>query len=584
MSPSPVTRHVLRPGAYHDSVVLMQLQAALAATPGVLDAAVVMATAANRDLLAAADLLPAEAAEAGDGDLLVVVKAEAEAAAEDALAKMGELLAPRRAGSAQAFRPRSLASAVKQLPEAHWVLISVPGRFAAALAREALGLGRNVFLYSDNVPVAEEVALKEMAEARGLLVLGPDCGTALVGGCGLGFANRVRRGAIGVVAASGTGLQAVASRIHELGAGVSQALGTGGRDLSDEVGGATALQALDLLRRDPATRVIALVSKPPEPAVAARLLAAALSVGKPVVVDFLGWPPPGRRLGPLRFATSLSEAAELAVELAAVEEGEAVEATREPEAPRFAPGQRYLRGLFSGGTLAQEALLGLSAVLFPIHSNLASPRSRRLPDPAHSRAHTILDLGTDELTVGRLHPMLDQELRLRRLRQEAADPEVAAVLLDVVLGEGAHRDPAAELAPAIEAACAAARSAGRELAVLALVVGTGEDPQDLAAQVQALREVGARVCTTVGEAVEGAASLLTALPEDAESGAGASEPFALEPVPLEAVEAPIAAVNVGLETFYDSLVSQGARAVHVEWRPPAGGDERLAGILARMRG
>ena len=568
MSVQPVTRCAVRPGAYYDSVVLMQLQRALTGLPGVLDAGVVMATPANLEVLSASGLEPGEDVPAGPHDLLIAVKAESDAAAGEALSRVDALLQVRRGGGEQDFRPRSLASALKLLPEARWVLISVPGRYAAGVADEALDNGRNVFLYSDNVPVADELALKRKARSRGLLVLGPDCGTAVIGGVGLGFANRVRRGAIGLVGASGTGLQAIMSHIHTLGFGISQAIGTGGRDLSGGVGGITAAQALDLLRRDPETRVIVLVSKPPAPEVALRLLALARAAGKPVVAQFLGAPLPGRRLGNLRFAASLSEAAELAVRL--LEVGD-----RARSQPHLgSSGQRYLRGLFSGGTLAYEALLGLSAFLAPMFSNAPLSDSQRLSDPLHSQGHTILDLGADEFTVGRLHPMMDFDLRRRRLRQEASDPQVGLILLDVVLGEGAYADPAGELAPEIERVLEEARSASRTLEIAVLVIGTDEDPQNLPMQIATLERAGASVCRTVGELVEHAATRLATEPEDVE---GAT------PVPLETLQAPLAAVNVGLETFYDSLIAQGARAVQVEWKPPAGGNEKLAGILARMK-
>jgi FdrA protein len=544
MSSRPAVRCAVRAGSYYDSVVLMQLQRALAALPGVLDAGVMMATPANLEVLTASGLAPGEGITAGPHDLLIAVKAESDAAAGEALAQVDALLQVRRGAGGdggQDFRPRSLASALKSLPEARWVLISVPGRHAAAVAEEALAHSRNVFLYSDNVPVEREVALKQKARERGLLVLGPDCGTAVIGGVGLAFANRVRHGPIGLIGASGTGLQAVMSHVHALGSGISQAIGTGGRDLSAEVGGITALQALDLLRRDPETRVIALVSKPAEPEVAARLLRLARSTGKPVVVYFLGAPLPGRRIGNLYFAASLSEAAELAVEMERMEKGQqGLQAQQE----RGSSG--CLRGLFSGGTLAQEVFFGLSAAL---------PLER----------YEILDLGDDEYTVGRLHPMIDQDLRLRLLRQEAADPRVALILLDVVLGEGSHADPAGELGPAI----AEARSRRPELEVAALVIGTDEDPQDLARQIETLEQAGAHVVRTAGELVEHAARHLSL--EEGPTG---------RPVPLEPAGG---VVNVGLESFYDSLVAQGVPAVHVEWKPPAGGDEKLTAILARMK-
>lgn len=525
---TPVTRCAVRAGSYHDSVVLMQLQRALASLPGVLDAGVVMATPANRDVLAAGGLEPI--VEAGPDDLLVAVKAENEAAAAEALSRVDALLRVRGASTISEFRPRSLASALKQLPEARCVLVSVPGRYAAAVAEEALDHGRNVFLYSDNVPVEQEAALKRKARDKGLLVMGPDCGTAMLGGIGLGFANRVRRGSIGLVGASGTGLQAVMSQIHAMGSGVSHAIGTGGRDLSAEVGGITALQGLDLLRRDPETKVIVLLAKPPAPEVAARLLALARSAGKPVVVHFLGAPLPGRRLGNLFFAATLSETAERAVEseeAASLEMGDSIAG--------------HVRGLFSGGTLAYEARLGLSAFLAP-------------------EQFTVLDLGADEFTVGRLHPMIDQDLRLRRLRQEAADPEVGLILLDVVLGDGAHADPAGELAPLISEL---------DVEVAVIVIGTEDDPQGLAVQIETLEAAGARVFRSVTEVVEW-------IFLHRKSGE-----WDLLPV---SIQGPPAAVNVGLEMFHASLLAQGASSVQVDWRPPAGGNEKLAGILARMKG
>jgi len=561
-----------RPGAYFDSVVLMQLQRGLLGLPGVLDAGVVMATPANRELLAANDLLPEASTTAGPDDLLIVVKAETDTAAADALAQVDGLLARRRASADQEFRPRSLAAAAKLLPEAGWVLVSAPGRYAAGVAREALNLDRHVFLYSDNVPLADEVALKQTAQAKGLLVMGPDCGTAIINGIGLGFANRVRRGAIGLVGASGTGLQAITAHIHTLGGGISHAIGAGGRDLKSEVGAITAHQALDVLARDPDTKVIVLVSKPPAPDVATRLLAAARATGKPVVVDFIGYPPPARKLGALHFATTLSEAAEMAVQLLVMSNWETP--AQLPTLKGVPVTNYYLRGLFSGGTLAYEALLGLQATLSPIYSNAPIAKDQQLPDPHRSQAHTIIDLGGDEFTVGRLHPMIDNDLRLRRLRQEAADPDVGLILLDVVLGEGAHPDPASELAPVIKEVTGTHFSVGNSgLEVVAIVIGTDSDPQNVSSQVERLAEAGAIVFRTMTEAVDYVSRRLSRY-----------SPAGHLPVSLDRfLQTPLAAINVGLESFYESLISQGAQAVHVDWRPPAGGNEKLAAILAKMR-
>jgi FdrA protein len=566
-----ITRAEVRSGAYYDSVVLMQLQRSLAALPGVLDAGVVMGTDANKDVLVQSGLLTPEVQAAVADDLVIVVRAEDDAAAQAALAQVDELLTRRRRGIEQEYRPRSIESATQMMPNAQWVLVSVPGRYAAGVARQALRLGKNVFLYSDNVSLDDETALKQMAAEKGLLVMGPDCGTAIVNGVGLGFANRVRRGPIGLVAASGTGLQQVSSRIHQLESGITHGLGTGGRDLSEAVGAMTARQGLDLLRRDPETRVIVLVSKPPSSQVADELLKAARSAGKPVVVDFIGYLPPARQVDNLLFATSLDETAELAVKLAA----STSDAESPPDLARFAAGQRYLRGLFSGGTLAYEALLILQGYLPGVYSNAPLNKDYRLANSLVSQAHTIVDLGEDEFTVGRLHPMMDNDLRIRRLQQEAADPEVAVILLDVVLGYGAHPDPASELAPAIARARAEAEEAGRRLEVVAVVVGTDEDPQDLTAQVQQLEDAGARVETSNEAAVRYVGRLLQPPISNIQYPT---------PVALAVLHEPLAAINVGLESFTESLMVQGAPVIQVDWQPPAGGDEKLMAILERMKG
>ncbi|MBE2238076.1 MAG: acyl-CoA synthetase FdrA, partial [Caldilineaceae bacterium] len=550
-----------------DSIVLMQLQRGLAALPGVTEAGVVMGTPANKDVLAQSGLLSEAAQHAGADDLIIVVQGEGAAAA---LAQVDALLAKRARADDSDYRPHSLDAAATLLPAAQWVLISVPGRYAAGVAREALRLDKHVFLYSDNVPLEEEVALKQQAAAQGLLVMGPDCGTAIVAGVGLGFANQVRRGPIGLIGASGTGLQLATARIHQLGSGVSQALGTGGRDLSDAVGGATARQALDLLAHDPATRVIVLISKPPSPAVAADILRTARAAGKPVVIDFIGYTPDRVVHNDLYFAETLDQAAELAVELATLED----EAQDDAAAlHRYAPGQRYLRGLFSGGTLAYEAQLLLTDYLPAIYANAPLDKRFALEKATVSREHTIVDLGEDEFTVGRLHPMMDHELRIKRLLQEAADPATAVILLDVVLGYGAHPDPAAELAPAIAQARALAAQQGRYLTVVAVVVGTDADPQPLDAQGEQLRAAGAHVVLSNEAAVRYAGAELQRLNRIA------GQP----PVAATALAGPLAAINVGLETFTESLLSQGAAVVHVAWRPPAGGNEKLAGILARLK-
>ncbi|HET6446110.1 MAG TPA: acyl-CoA synthetase FdrA [candidate division Zixibacteria bacterium] len=562
------TINEIRPGAYFDSVVLMQLQRELAQLPGVLDAGVVMATPANCELLTSSGFT--FDTDARSDDLLIVVEAESEQIAHDALAQVDELMSRKRHTQSEGFLPKSLQSAAGQLPDSSWVLVSVPGRYAAKVARDGLDINRNVFLYSDNVPLKDEIELKQYATDKDLLMMGPDCGTAIIHGVGFGFANHVRQGSIGLVGASGTGLQVITAEIHRLGAGISHAIGTGGRDLDIEVGALTALKGLNLLAGDDDTNVIVLVSKPPDPEVASRLLLAAWRCGKPVVINLIGHPPPARRLGPLHFASSLSDAASLAALL--TQEG--VVKGVNPSISHVPQGRKpgYVRGLMAGGTIAYEVAIGLQSVLGSLYSNLHIDGGRDLPDIWSSQGHAVLDLGDDTFTQGRLHPMMDNDYRIRRIKQETADEEVGVILFDLVLGEGAHPDPASELAPVIAEIQQEASQMNRVLEFVCIVIGTEDDPQDLAHQIEQMTEVGAAVFQDIGEAIAAAISI--------------TYPFQSKPSSQgksDILSKPISAINVGLRSFSESLRSQGAEAIDVDWRPPASGDDRLASLLSKMK-
>jgi FdrA protein len=580
---------IVRRSAYFDSVALMLAQREARGLPGVEEVGVVMATDANKALLHEAGLAFPDLASAGPDDLALVARAATVEEARAALALAQEALTRRRTTAAEgAYRPKTIASARAQVPDDALAVISVPGRFARPVAREALDAGLHVLLFSDNVPLEHEIELKARSRARGLLLMGPDCGTAIIGGAALGFANRVRPGRIGLVAAAGTGLQEVAALIDRLGGGITHAIGTGGRDLSAAVGGATMLQGLRALALDPETEVIVLVSKPAADAVASQVVAAAEACGKPVIVAFVG--AAVEAAGAIQSATTLEEAAQKAVLRAygTAPQPTTLRALPAQEAGRLAPGQRYVRGLYSGGTLCYEAVVLLRRHVGAVYSNAPLRAEEVLDAPTRSRAHTVVDLGADEFTQGRLHPMLDVTLRLQRIRQEAADPETAVLLLDVVLGYGAHPEPAAVLAPVIREVREQARRAGRHLSVVASVCGTDADPQNAAAQRDALIEAGVLVEESNARAVR-----LAGLICEAHGARGAP----LEPRIITAGAAPAwpevgpitrllrsrpAVVNVGLELFAESLQAQGVPVVSVDWRPPAGGKQHLLDLLDKL--
>ena len=507
---------IVRKDSYFDSVFLMSLGQGVKSVPGVSDASVSMATPMNLGLLRDRGWSGPELEGATPNDLLIAVDCADEASADAALAAAAALLARKapRAAAGAAPEPESLDAALEELPGANLAVISIPGAWAAREARKALDRGLHVMLFSDNISLEDEIALKERGRALGLLVMGPDCGTAIIDGKPLCFANQVRRGGVGIVAASGTGLQEASCLVDRLGSGISQAIGTGGRDLKNEkVGGITMLMGIEALARDPGTRAILVISKPPAPAVAAKVVAALGAAGKPAVVHFLGLEPGAEAKAPpsVRFAPDLEAAAVLAASLArgGAPEGpapggaafprlggpdaEEIESLARGEARRLAPAQRWLRGYYTGGTLADEALVLLHRQTGRAFSNNQSDPAFILADPRRSVEHTIVDLGDDCFTVGRPHPMIDPSARNERILAEADDPEVAVLLVDVVLGYGSHPDPAGALVPAIAEARRAAAARGGHLPVVASVVGTGADFQGRRAQVAKLEAEGCLV-------------------------------------------------------------------------------------------
>jgi FdrA protein len=528
------SRVQVRRGTYHDSVTLMQVSRQAEELAGVEAAAAVAATPVNLELLARQGF-DVDAAGLGPSDLVVCVRAADEAAADLALEQVEALLAgagrgagPGSGGGVGLAPPRSLRAAARRDPDLNLAVLSVPGRHLHYEIAEALQAGLHVFCFSDGLDPASEAACKRVAAERGLLLMGPDCGTAILDGVGLGFANAVRRGPVGVVGASGTGIQEVTCLLDAAGVGISHAIGVGGRDLSPEVGGIMTLRALDLLAADPATERLVIISKPPDPQVARRVADAAATTGKPAILAFPGMasPPPLPR--GVEFAGSLEAAAAWAAGERVVGGGSAgvvgggsaaargaVDSGSRPlppaatlpvstgspatplpaRAPVVTPGA--IRGLFSGGTLCYEAMAVVAGVVGRVASNIPLRPEWRLADPNRSEGHTFVDFGDDAMTEGRAHPMIDPGLRNERFRREAADPGTGVVLLDVVLGYGAHPDPAGELAPLVERALAD-RPGG--LSVVVSLCGAAGDPQGLDGQAAALRAAGAQVTRSSAQA------------------------------------------------------------------------------------
>lgn len=554
---------VIKTGVFQDSVSLMLLTKKVSALPGVDRLSVMMGTPANKEIFRNTNLSTPEVEAAKPSDLCVVIDAADESVVKDVMEGIAAFLSDqsvKRRGADYA-QTKTLDGALDQLPDADIALISVAGGYAARLAGQALDRGLNVLLFSDNVELKDELHLKRKAHEKGLIVMGPDCGTSMIGGQPMAFANVNRAGSIGLVGASGTGLQAVMAGIDYYDEGVSHAIGLGGRDLSADIGGISALDAIDFLVRDPKTEVIVFISKPPAKEVRNRIVEALDGQTKPAVAIFLG-EEGGGQTGKIAFAGTLDEAAKLAVlalhdvRLAKARAG-------------FSTVQNQIRGLYCGGTLASEASMligrGLGVPFTGSHDEGIM---------FEAQGSTVIDLGDDAYTVGRAHPMIDPTLRGEMIVKAGKDPAVAVVLMDVVIGYGAHEDPAGQAAEMVEAARKARRAEG-EVVFVAYVCGTKDDPQGLEAQRNKLHEAGIIVAESNREAVEYALSLTRAGASRAAKAANAAAgPKLLDHGPK--------IINLGLRSFADDILKSGGEVVHVNWAPPAGGDEELIAALDRL--
>ncbi len=514
------TGYVIRKNEYHDSVFLMRVAKRLSDQRGILQVAALMGTEKNKVFLEEIEVSGSEISKATPSDLIVAVKADSQEALTSVIENLDQWLNPvQDLGVPCAIR--TLDEAVVVQPDSNLAVISVPGSFAAREAQKALEHGLNVFLFSDNVPLESEISLKEYARDRGLMVMGPDCGTAIVGGKGIGFANSVRRGPIGVIGASGTGIQEFTSLVHRAGSGISHAVGIGGRDLSDAIGGISFLSALEALASDSQTEVITILSKPPGPQALSNLIPRILQCHKPIVACFLGIKQESL-FTDIRHKTArtLDDAAAIALQLVTGHgpprfdtNSPRIQALLQREHAGKNPRQRYLRGIFAGGTFCFQAQQILQDAGITVHSNAPLHGNLELANLMRSEEHTLLDMGTDDFTVGKPHPMIDSRLRRERVLAEGNDPRVAILLLDFVLGFNASPDPASELVSAIEEAKGEAKKRDGSLSVVASICGTEGDPQNFGQQVKVLEEAEVTVFPSSGQAAQFCALLTATLAE-----------------------------------------------------------------------
>lgn len=577
---------IIEKNSYQDSINLMLLTNSVAAMEGINSVQVMMSTPANKDIFKGAGLYTEELETAESNDMAIVIDTDDESKVAEVLETVEKYLSDQSiSGASETFETvRTWDRAGKTLPDANLAMISVPGQYAAREANEALDRGLHVFLFSDNMPTEDERKLKEKAHEKGLLVMGPDCGTGILDGIPMAFANVVNKGRIGIVGASGTGIQEVSTIIDRAGEGVSHAIGTGGRDLGESIGAITMLDGIKALENHNQTEIIVVISKPPAEEVRNNVVELLHNVSKPVVTLFLG-EKPVEHSGNIYQAYTLEETALLAIDLAKKNDIKENYADGDYSTDvTVSEGQNTIKGLYSGGTLASEAAVLISDAL-GLGSSITNTEGYVL----NHEGHVVVDLGDDEYTQGKPHPMIDPETRSKFIQDAGNDETTAAIIIDFVLGYGSHDDMVTALLPAIEKAVQTAKDAGRELHVIATVCGTSNDPQSLSDQRKMLANANVIVKDTNNEAVRTALSIIGLNVNDINKkhvpfeGEAKEFDLSVSPEIEKLLTQKPTIINVGLKSFTDAVIEHGGRVVQYDWRPIAGGNEKMIKILNLLK-
>lgn len=571
---------IIQKNNYQDSIVLMLLTNKISTLEGVNNVSIMMGTPANKDIFKTSGLYTEELEQATPNDIAIVLDVDSEERVATVLEEMTQFLADNAKGNQAQEESMTIVKtwdqALIKANEANVALISIPGTHAALEIERALDEGYHVFCFSDNVSVEDEQRLKAKAHAANLLLMGPDCGTGIINGIPLAFTNAVRRGRIGVIGASGTGIQEVTTLVHQYGEGVTHAIGTGGRDLKDSIGGVTLLDSIDVLAVDPEVEVIVVISKPASPVVREQVLNKLRTLNKPVVTLFLGDEPTEHEEG-LYHAYTLEEVAKLAVKILHKEEISDMPILEEVTVSSTVP-EGTIKGYYSGGTLAAEAAMLVTKALGL--TKQSAPEGYML----QTDGHEIIDLGDDIYTQGKPHPMIDPDKRIEMLQSVVQDESVAVVLLDVVLGYGSHDNMAEALAPTLRGLLDVAKIQGRELKIIATIVGTDQDPQDIHQQQRILQEAGVLIADSNAQAVQMAlTSIGKPLVLPTKTIVPKLQGQATTHHEVKTLLTTKSFLNIGLRSFAQSIVDTGAQAVQFDWKPVAGGNITLQKALQYLR-
>lgn len=500
---------LLQKDTYIDSLASLFTMSVLMDCEGVEGSYAGMATSANKQTMEELGLADDVVRTAGENDFVVAVRAASREAFEAAMSKT-KTNEPEAACQKPAFN--TVDEALRANPKANICTIAVPGEYACEVTKQALHQGLHCIVFSSNVPLEQEREMKELAREKGLLCMGPDCGVANINGAAFVLSSINNRGPFGICGASGCGIQHVAAFLHEAGSGVSQTIGTGGNDLKEQVGGISMLMGIDALENDPATEYIVLISRKPADSVLQTLAARIRKCNKPVVACFMGADRKVVEDAGALWANDLDSCAQQALSLIGkqieFDSDETLMAMAQSAVKGMSAQQKYVRGVYCGGTYCDEVMQTMQPVIGGIHSNCPLSPELQLADSCISVGNTVVDSGEEEFTCGRPHPTLEPSMRLPLIAKEGEDPETAVILLDFILTPPEHIDPAGVTLQVLTKAVEGARARGGKLAVVCSVLGTDADLQNVSQQRQKLRDAGVYVCRSNRQAGQLAAKII----------------------------------------------------------------------------
>ena len=478
--------HVIE-GRYIDSVLLMQISREIEKMQGVSKASCMVATAENISFLEMAGFHPPSGVSGNS--VIIAVEAESSKKCEDAINNAINLIDTGMVQHKTSYTLDDLPDLIST-DDFPVVFISTPGEYAYDVADKSLDSGANIHIFSSNVPIEQELRLKTKGASKGLFVMGPDCGTSIIHGKGLGFSNALEAtGDIGIIGSSGTGIQELSVLMDRNGLGVSYAIGVGSNDLKESINGIMSKQALNFLKER--CSAIAVVCKKPDPSVERALLESMGNI--PSVFISLG-SDKQYSSGNTYVTGNIDDA--VSHLMSKIGKGRKIQQEAFPKMKEPGKDRKLLRGFFVGGSLCYQAQAILHGKGIHVFSNAPADEQYRV-EKDFDNLNVCIDTGAEEYVAGKPHPMIDPVSRNSFLVRESSRNDVRVILFDIILGYGSAEDPVAGL-----------DKMKNGPVLVASICGTEKDSQGYQSIRKRLEDKGVVVFRSAARAAEYAASIM----------------------------------------------------------------------------